>query len=67
MDLDMTGTPLSELLASLSDKKLKLACADRCRELKVQTRLTTQPLHLVMKGLADLIPGYWQRAKTDEG
>ncbi|MCC6730808.1 MAG: hypothetical protein IT208_15855 [Chthonomonadales bacterium] len=58
---DVVGTPLGDLLDTLSGDNVRLTASRSCRDLKIHARIANRPLADVMKALAELVPGAWKQ------
>lgn len=63
--LDEISVPLDELLREVSREeggdRLRLEAGADCADLKVQVRLNQRPLRVLMRALAEMLPGAWRR------
>ena len=66
-DVNVTGIPLDELLAKLSNGNLRLVAGRSCAAQKVQIRLKQRPLLNLLQALAQLLPGAWDALPDNSG
>ncbi len=65
--LDACPITLADLLHKYSRADMPLTCTRSCAEQKLQIHLVKRPLSLLLRSLADMLPGTWTADKATGG
>ncbi len=67
VNLEAKGVPLDQLFSKLSTEDLELRVDTKCAAQRLHLALHDRPLRILLRSIAELLPGYWKPYANGRG